>query len=348
MLLFNREIFYMFNKYLIILPFILFFNFNIFAYSSPQKINVKTTKIKETELFDKFNVTGQCKKTESKAYYANISGKIDYITPNQGRLVKEGEIIITINKDIAEAKKEQAEANLKVAELNYNRDKALFAKKFISEETLENSRIKLAEAKLNFTTSNNSYEDMVISAPYEGVIGVIKFQIGDNVKAGEYLFSLISKDNISVFLEVPEPLYGKIPINTEVKLEDTNGNKATGKVFFTTPYISENGTIIVRVEVEEKNNLLHGSYLNAELIINRHLGLVVPEQAVLKNDNGNFIYLVDKDNIIKQSYIHLGSRVNDLIEVKSLENALQVGDQVVIEGLTKIQNGSLVEAQSEE
>ena len=69
-----------------------------------------------------------------------------------------------------------------------------------------------------------------------------------------------------------------------------------------------------------------------ELNINKHRGLAVPSPAVLQNDNGNFVYQIGDNNLIKQVYIKLGTRTNNLIEI--ISDNLNEGDQIVLEGLT--------------
>lgn len=57
---------------------------------------------------------------------------------------------------------------------------------------------------------------MIIKAPFNGYIGVVRANIGDQVKVGDYLFSLVANGNKTVFIELPETLYGKINDQSEV------------------------------------------------------------------------------------------------------------------------------------
>lgn len=322
---------------------IICFNISIFySYANTidkNKTYVKPFKISSFELFDKFNVIGQVRFKQSRSYFANYEGNIDFVT-NDSKIVK-GAVILTIDQDIAQANKSQSELSYKVAELNYSRNESLLRRKFISLEALEASKVKLLEAKSLLARTTQSFNDMIIAAPFDGQIGVIKVRAGDNVKKGDFLFSLINKEDSSAIFELPESLHGKIFKDTEVILSDDNGNNSTGKIITITPYLSNQGTITIEVINDDKNHFIHGSYLNAEFKINKHQGIAVPEQAVLKNQNGNYVYFISKDNIIKQLYVQLGTKTADMVEI--ISNDIKNGDLIVLEGLTKVQEGTQIE-----
>lgn len=332
----------MFYRYIIFLLVQFALIFVADAQSFP-KIAVKPFKIEQFELFDSFNAVGQIKFRQSRTYNANVEGRVASILNNEGKFdVKEGEVILRIDPEVAESAKKQKESAFEIARLNYQRNKTLFDKKFISAEKLEDSKVKMAEAEAALASAKLTYNDMIITAPFAGEIGVIKVRVGDFVKKGDYLFSLITKDEMSIFLEVPETLYSKISTSTEVMLSDASGNRTSGKIIATTPYLSDKGTISIEVTTSGKNKFLHGSYLNAEFIINRHMGPAIPERAILKNDKGNFIYQIGADNIIKQVYVQLGMRTNNMIEILP-EQDIKEGDLIVLDGLTKVQEGAAVE-----
>lgn len=310
------------------------------AYGFGTKILVKPTILKSVELYDKYVAYGECRNLQSRDYYANVTGIVDQILAKQGDQVKAGEIIIAIDQNIANATKAQAEVSLKAAELSYSRDKMLYTKKIISEELLEKSKVNYEETRVKAAQNLKSYNDMVITAPFNAEVGVVKTLVGNKVNQGDYLFSLIANSESNIFLELPETLYKKVSAATAIILADTNGNTAMGKVIATSPYLSDNGTITAKISTAY-GKFIHGSYVNAEIITNKHKGLAALEQSVMQNDKGSFIYLIDANNIIKQVYIKLGTRTGDLIEV--LSDDLKEGDIVVLEGLTKVHEGTAVE-----
>jgi RND family efflux transporter MFP subunit len=332
----------MFNKNLVLLFFTLCFAVCANANNNAYKIAVRSFKVEPLELYDSFNAVGQAKFKQSRTYYANVEGRVSQIlSTGTSFSVKEGETILAIDPQVAISLKKQKEQAYDAAKFANVRNQKLFDKKFISEEALENSKAKLSEAKANLASSEVTYNDMIITAPFAGEVGVIALRIGDNVKKGDYLFSLIDKKEINIFLELPESLYSHVGNDTSAILTDDAGNSSTGKVLATTPYISDKGTMSVEVATANDNKFLHGSYLNVQLILNKHKGLAIPESAVLKNEKGSFVYKIEDNNIVRQLYVNLGTRTSNMIEVLSVD--IKDGDLIVLEGLTKVQEGAQVE-----
>lgn len=327
-------------KFCVVTLFSVFLNIGVLAAGYGQVLVTPTT-VTKLELFDEVSLVVQLKNNASRDYYATIAGTVDFISTKQGQKINEGDLILAIDQDLAKANKTQAESALKLAELSYDRDKRLFSRKIISEETLETSGVNRQKAAADLASTNKSYKDMIITAPFSGEVGVIKARVGDKVAIGDYLFSLIADSAKSAFIELPAALFGKVGSNTEAIIKYGDNEKLFGYVESVSQYLSNNGTIIAKAIIEDPGKkILHDSYQQITLIINKHQGTVVPEKAVLKNDQGNFIYQIAKDNIVKRVYINLGTRTNDFIEV--ISDKITEGDTIVLEGLTKVQDGTNV------
>ena len=77
------------------------------AYASVQDIiDIETTKIEYHDFYEKFTAIGQSRAENSKTYYAKIAGTIDSIAITQGQEVKQGDVLLTIDLEIAEATKQ--------------------------------------------------------------------------------------------------------------------------------------------------------------------------------------------------------------------------------------------------
>ncbi|WP_316354230.1 efflux RND transporter periplasmic adaptor subunit [Candidatus Trichorickettsia mobilis] len=303
-------------------------------------IFIKPVIVCSAELFDKFNVAGLLRNEKNHDYYANVAGTVDFISPQQGQKITKSNLIISIDSALAETVHSKAQAALHLANISYARDQALFAKKVISFDTLDKSKLALEQAKFELATAMNTYNNMIITAPFDGEIGVSKLRVGDHVNVGDYLFSIVAGQAQTIILELPESLRKAVHTNTEVKITDSLGNVATSNVSSISQYLSENGTVRIQVNLNDKPQFTHGSYVQAELTINKHRGLAVPSPAVLQNENGDFVYQIGDNNLIKQVYVKLGTRTNNLIEI--ISDNLNEGDQIVLEGLTKVQDGVTV------
>ncbi len=357
------------SRTIVILQFLLLICFIFPIKAGENGILVHPVKTTIYDFYDKITVIGKCKSNKSRDYYAKYSGTVNSMSMNQGNNISAGDFLISIDKNIAEAKKAKSEAAFESAKTAYEKDLSLFKKKFISSELLAKSKVALKIAKLDLINSINQYNDMIVTAPYDGYIGVIKAKVGDEVKIGDYLFSLVAPDDKIIFLELPENMHSKIDQNSLIYARDINNNKIQGKIIDVSDYLNENGTMTAKIAFSSDSKLIHNSYIEVEIIFDEHKALAIPEKILLKNDKGNFVYkIIENDESelseqdtkpkqnkqpknndqseqiktkqlkVKQVYVNVGSRTNDMIEIISDE--IQDGDLLVLSGLTKIYNNA--------
>ncbi|HJK86420.1 MAG TPA: efflux RND transporter periplasmic adaptor subunit [Candidatus Megaira endosymbiont of Nemacystus decipiens] len=307
--------------------------------SASDKILVEVSKITKKNFFQNYTAIGQVKEKTSRTYKAKVAGTVDEVVKLDGDIVTKGQVLITIDKDIAEAMKIKAIEAYNSAKTNYKRDLSLLAKNVSSKESIERSKVALEAARVDLLLAQDKYENMLIKAPFDGRIGVIHVQVGDDVAIGDYLCTVIAEGSKTVIVDIPEDLYNKINSGSDVFITDLIGRKIEGKVESISDYLKENGSLSVKLTFPAEAKILHGSYVESEIIFNRHEALSINEKTILKNNSGNFLYKVE-DGVVKQIYVKTGSRLKGEIEVESEE--LAEGDVVVLKGLTKISNGSKV------
>ena len=311
-----------------------------------ESVGVVPAKIISYNFQDQFTAVGQCKLEKSKTYHAKVDGTINSISIIQGKNVSKGDILITIDSAIAKAQKSKAEASFESAKSIHERDLSLLAKKIISKEVSDKSKVALEIARADLANANNTYNNMIITAPFDGYVGVVHARTGDDVKMGDYLFSLIANGNKTIFVELPETLFGKIDKNSEIFALDIDNNRARGSVLAVSNYLNDNGTITAKLAFPYETRIMHGSYVETQIIFNKHRALALPEKTILKNNKGNFVYAISEENKIKQIYVETGTRTDNMIEIASED--LKEGDLVVLEGLTKVYQGVQVEIIKEE
>ncbi|GAB4162766.1 MAG: efflux RND transporter periplasmic adaptor subunit [Rickettsiaceae bacterium] len=315
--------------------------FHVAAFADLQEaVLVEEAVVQSMDFYEKYTAVGQCKADNSRAYYAKETGTIDSIPIFQGQEVKKGDILITVDAEIAEATKAKAEAAFESAKTTYLRDVSLLDKKVISKEVVEKSKVLLENAKADLIMAQDKYDNMIIKAPFDGYIGVVHAQVGNDIKVGDYLFTIIAAGEKVIFVELPENLDEKVNNDSEVSLLDNNFDRVSGKIAAISNYLNNNGTITAKLVFPPLTKIIHGSFVEADIIFDRHKGLGIPEKAILKNNQGNFVYKITEDKKVKQVYVTTRTRANNFIEIMSDE--IKEGDLVVLEGLTKVYEGSSV------
>ena len=303
------------------------------------KINVRAEQIVEKNFASHYQAVGLCREELSKEYNAKIEGVVDNVLVSNNQHVTKGQGILSIDQTIAEATKNKATEIYNVTAKDHQRNLSLFKKGILSKEAIDNSQVALEQAKLDLALAIKQHEDMIITAPFDGVVGVIHPQVGDNIKLGDYLFTIISPGTKHIILELPEHLYQQITLQSEVFITDLDDKKIQGKIVAISDYLKNNGTLSAKVSFTNDAHILHGSYVTVDFVFNHHTGLSANSKGVLRNNTGNFVYKIDQGKA-KQIYVTTSARSGADVEVASPD--LAIGDLIITEGLTKISEGSSV------
>ena len=232
----------------------------------------------------------------------------------------------------------QFEAELKEAEINYQRALSLSKKGNISQSVLDNrltEKIKLTgkvdeiKAKIN---------DLVLKAPFDGTIGLRNYSVGAFIKPGDVITTIYDFNTLKVEASVPEAYVGKIKIKDTVKIKLNSSDVVySGEVYVIDPYV-DNKTRTFRIisKIESKKELKPGMMAKKILNFDSKESILVPESAIIPIDNQTFIYVIGDENIIKKVQVFTGKRLDGKVEIKK---GLKLSDKIVFEGVNKLKAG---------
>lgn len=316
---------------------------NHFAYAEYiETIGVKVEKLKSIELYDSYEYIGIAKASPSKDFYAHQAGVIDFIIPSDKDKVKNGDVLIQINKNYAESYRKETELAYQNAKDLLNDAEKLYNKNYTSEADFNNKKLSALTASKNLKLMQTIYDDLIIKAPFDGLVGAIPNQIGDNITIGDYLFSVIGSADKEFIFQLPEVLLSKVDLDTEIFVSIQDQDKYfQAKITNISPYLNPKANnFTTKATLKDAPQFPHNSLVRGKILLNKHQGLAVKETSILQNENGHFIFLVTKEKKVKKIYVKTLSRLDDFIEIESKE--IKEGDLIVTNGLNKILDGSLV------
>ena len=187
-------------------------------------------------------VIGGCHK-ESSQLQGYVEGRFAYISSNFSGVLKQlvvergtqatvGQTLFVLEQQPesntlmqAQAKKAQAEANLKLADITFKRREELFHKRVIQEENLDTARnnlvqarAQLAEAIANVEQSQWSSTQKIIKAMANAMVVDTFYLPGELVPAGHPVLSLLQPSQIKIIFFVPEQQLSQIKLNQTVEI----------------------------------------------------------------------------------------------------------------------------------
>jgi membrane fusion protein (multidrug efflux system) len=258
----------------------------------------------------------------------------------------------------ARAALEQERAKNEQSRRESARLKQLAAEKAISQKEYDDATSNLkqsdatlmsAEAKVREAELNLSYT--AVSAPIAGVTGRAQRSEGSLVTAGtdSALLTTISQtDPIWVRFSFSEPEYAQLrgaPKKAEVRLlrPDQSVLAANGRLNFTASTVDARlGTVQLRAEFANPGlALLPGQFARAQVLAGEREAFLVPQTAVLQNDQGRFVWTAGADGKAAAKPVETANwSGKDWVILKGLAD----GDKVIVDNLLRIRPGMAVQA----
>jgi membrane fusion protein (multidrug efflux system) len=321
----------------------------------PLPVNVFT--IKDSIETTTKNYPTLIKPSEEVEVIARAKGILKNKYFKEGSFVSKGALLYTIEQDsyettlnIAASQNEKAKVNLKKAQKDLERGKALLASKSISDQNYDNLEyaydsaiVELKSSQSNLKNAQIEYDYTKVYAPISGIAGMKKFDVGEFVGSNETNSNLLTITNTNtVYAEFSLPKEDIATYINQIKsgsigINLLSGNKvySNGKINFIAPKIDEaTDTILLRATFSNNNNqIIAGEFSKIELT-NINLGQVnvIPENAVLKTPKGTFV-MVAVDGVVQMRPVELGILVKDGIVITS---GLQKGDKVIVSNIAKL------------
>ncbi len=303
---------------------------------------------------------------------AQVSGyllKQDY---REGTAVHRGDPLFEIDPrpfaaavSQAEGQLSQMQAQLGKAELDEKRYRPLAADKAISQQELDDAvqarmsaqaQVVSARAAVDQARLNLGFTHIV--SPVDGIAGLIQAQIGDLVGPTTGALTTVSTvDPIKAYFPISEQAYlgfrgrdpsaPSFPAGIKFDLYLTDGSKypEPGTLFAIDRQVDlTTGTLRVAALFPNPRGLLRpGQFARVRAVVTDLPGaLLVPQRALSELQGGYQLATVDAANRVHLVTVTVGPAVGPLIVIST---GLKVGDRVVVEGLQKVKEGTVVAPQ---
>ncbi|MDA7533042.1 efflux RND transporter periplasmic adaptor subunit [Verrucomicrobia bacterium] len=275
---------------------------------------------------------------------ARTSNRVKGLLVEEGSQVRAGDLLLQLDDDIQTIQVSKAKNQVLESREEYERQKSLHAQNLISDQVFSQSKFQLQQLELNLQDAERELGYTQIHAPIHGKITQRMVKVGDQVSAGQDLFTVIDFDSIVARLYVTEKALSKIQENQVVRIESTAFPEKVfnGYVARIAPVVeSKSGMIKVTVGFQDVGPLLPGMYVDGSIITSsKPDALLLPKKGILYDGEQRFIFRVKANNEVERVLLNAGLEDAENVEPISL---LKQGDQIVIAGQTGLKDGSRVQ-----
>jgi membrane fusion protein (multidrug efflux system) len=281
------------------------------------------------------------------------NGYLEEIPVKEGQEVKKDQVLFTVIPILYKAKLDAELAEAKLAELELQNTERLSKQNVVSLNEVALYQAKLAKAKAKAELAKAELNFTKVVAPFDGIIDRLHEQHGSLIKEGDVLTTLSDNSVMWVYYNVPEARYldymGGVGMNNdgqEIELVLANGTKFTHSatsVRVEAQFNNENGNIPFRADFPNPKRLLrHGMTGNVLIHRKLHNAIVIPQRATFEVLDKQYVFVVDKDNVIHQREIKVQNELENIYVIKS---GLGLDDRFVYEGIRQVHDGDTKECE---
>ena len=305
---------------------------------------VKIAPVTERNVANTFSTIGTIKALQGTDISASVTGKIASIQFTSGQIVKQGQVLFTLENGDLAATVQQDQAKYTYDSAQYQRYSKLSSIGVVSKANFDQQKSAMQQSAAQLAHDKALLDKTIITAPFSGTLGVVQVSVGQYVNEGEAVVTLQDNSTLFVDFNIPEHIRDLIAVGQSIHAtsSQTKNYHWQGLVQAVNPTMdNDSRTVLVRAKVTPPyTNLVPGMYVTVATPLSAEkLTVVIPQKAVIYNPYGNMVFVYDK-GIVTQRPVTLGERVDaDIIVL----NGLKPNEQIVVSGQQKLFNGMPVQ-----
>ena len=313
------------------------------------------------------SANGQIEPNRTVAVQSLVSGMLTRVAIAEGDEVAQGQVLFQIDSRPFRAELDRLQSTLARDQATLVRargDSVRFAglakDGYVTRQQLEQTFAEasalaatVAAGKASLERARLDLENTTIKAPISGRTGQIMLRVGSLVRAqaDPALLTINELQPVLVRFTVPEQAFEEmrrrsgldqaLPVNIVPNVGDSS-QKITGTLTFIDNAVDRaTGTVLLKARVPNADrSLWPGQFVSVglELSVDQD-AITVPSEAVVTTTNGAFVYVVEEGKA-KRVVVKVGRPAGTLVK---LDSGLVGGEQVIIEGQNRLQDGAKVE-----
>lgn len=320
---------------------------------TPPPTAVTTVVAKQESWSSTMGVIGTMEAVQGVLVSADLPGTVAKINFHSGQAVQQGDVLIELDTRQERAQLAALEAQRELAGINYGRSEQLSKDGVISKSEYDRAAADQKQTTANVGEIKATIERKTIRAPFSGVLGLRKVNLGQYLAAGNPIVQLQALNPIYVNFGVPQQDVGQLKMGRtlHVTTESLTGQVFSGKVTAFESVVDES-TRNIQVQATLPNpqgKLQPGMFVQVQVGVGADRAVVaLPASAINYAPYGDSVFVVSdlKDEKgkayrgVRQQFVKIEGSRGDQVAVIS---GVKPGDEVVTSGVFKLRNGAAVE-----
>lgn len=279
---------------------------------------------------------------------ASAAGLVKEINFESGQKVKKGQMLLRLDTEVEQGDLRSAQAEAELARTSAARSRQLVRTDSVSQAALDKAEAELKVREAKVAALRAQIDKKVVYAPFDGVLGVRKVDLGQYLNPGTPIVNLQDLSTMLADFTVSQKNLGAVGIGERIQMttDAWPGRVFQGEVAAVEPQVdAKTGMVLVQGRFPNPEGILRpGMFAKIEIVRPAVAKVTtIPVSAVSYNLHGDAIFVVkdgDGGKLAQRSVVRLGERREGRVAVVS---GVSAGELVVTSGQLKLENGAKVE-----
>ena len=302
-------------------------------------IVVDFEQLKKKPFTHYLQVQGKIDSDKNVEVSSSIGGSVDNVYVVKGQQVQKGALLAKTDGEQILKGIQELDKALELANQLYDKQKRLWDQQIGTEVQYLQAKNQKESLESKKATLQEQYSKTSIRAPFSGVIDEVYTREGQMLAPGMPAFRLVNTNDVKLVAAVSESYVSKVKVNQDAIVVFPDLNKEVkSRVKVVGDVIDPiNRTFQVDLDLKQDKNLLKAnmiSYIKIKDYTNPSV-IVIPVNLVQRNNNQNYVYVVD-GKVAAKRFVTLGQYYENTVEVldglKEGEKLITIGYQDLVEG----------------
>ena len=275
----------------------------------------------------------------SAELYPAASGEVSSINFEPGQFVREGDVLVELDRRKEALAVEKAALQLEDAERLYDRYRRSSASGAVVPTALDAAKTAAELARVELRRAQIALDDRTIRAPFDGYAGNTDIDRGDRITPDTPITTLDDRSYLYVSFDIPEIFIGELAPGDAVKLETwgASGPRVRGNIVDIGSRIDpRTRTFVVRAKVDNGDDRLRpGMSFRVRVDLEGDMYAVIAETGVQWGTDGAYVWSV-RDGKADRKAVRIIERREGRVLV---DGDLDSGDIIVVEGVQRMRDG---------
>ena len=315
--------------------------------ASAPRTSVRVRHQTAVEVTRNITVNGRTAPARIVELNAETDGRVVSIGVERGDRFDAGDVIVNLDQRDRRARLLQAEATVKQRELEFEARAKLMGNSYVSEAQLQEAKALLEAANTELTRARLDVDYMVIRAPFDGALQDRQVEVGDFVKRGDPIATIVDDRTLVVSASIAEYEAHFVRKGSPGTAKLATGQTVSGTIRYIAPVATEaTRTFDVELEIDNADGLLRAG-MTAELVIPAekiYAHKVSPSLLTLDNEGNLGIKVVNESGIVEFHSADIAMSSSEGVWIAGLPYSATI----ITVGQGFVNEGAVVDAISED